>query len=120
MEQCRQAGITSMALVSDKEGIYVKVGPPLALTGTSNKEREKVERHSAGAGSLFFSRLCVRLIKEGSGATQKRFFFSPNACPQVKSFEKDRQTEKRIPEGDLVDHVLQKYRTRLLEDRNGR
>uniref|UniRef100_A0A8C5AX79 non-specific serine/threonine protein kinase n=1 Tax=Gadus morhua TaxID=8049 RepID=A0A8C5AX79_GADMO len=62
LEQCRQAGITSMALVNDKEGNYIK----------------------------------------------------------VKSLEKDRQSEKRIPEGDLVDHVLQKYRTRLLEERSGR
>ncbi|KAI7805015.1 putative eukaryotic translation initiation factor 2-alpha kinase 4, partial [Triplophysa rosa] len=37
---------------------------------------------------------------------------------KVKSFEKDRQTEKRIPESDLVDHFIQKSRTKLSEDRN--
>uniref|UniRef100_A0A4W6DTV1 non-specific serine/threonine protein kinase n=1 Tax=Lates calcarifer TaxID=8187 RepID=A0A4W6DTV1_LATCA len=51
LDHCRLAGITCMALVSDKEGNYVK----------------------------------------------------------VKSFEKDRQSEKRIPESDLVDHIIQKY-----------
>ncbi|TRY83546.1 hypothetical protein DNTS_016256 [Danionella cerebrum] len=60
LEQCRQAGITFMVLVSDKEGNYLK----------------------------------------------------------VKSFEKDRQSEKRIPESDLVDHFIQKNRTKLSEERN--
>ncbi|XP_073339197.1 eIF-2-alpha kinase GCN2 [Pagrus major] len=60
MEHCRLAGISYMALVSDKEGIYVK----------------------------------------------------------VKSFEKDRQSEKRIPESDLVDHIIQKCRTKFFEERN--
>ncbi|KAM9842321.1 eIF-2-alpha kinase GCN2 isoform 2-T2 [Aulostomus maculatus] len=60
MDHCRLAGITCMAMVSDKEGNYVK----------------------------------------------------------VKSFEKDRQSEKRIPESDLVDHIIQKYRTKFFEERN--
>ncbi|XP_056281578.1 eIF-2-alpha kinase GCN2 isoform X3 [Pseudoliparis swirei] len=60
MEHCRLAGISCMALVSDKEGHYVK----------------------------------------------------------VKSFEKDRQSEKRIPESDLVDHIIQKCRTKFFEERN--
>ncbi|XP_054469210.1 eIF-2-alpha kinase GCN2 [Anoplopoma fimbria] len=60
MEHCRLAGISCMALVSDKEGNHVK----------------------------------------------------------VKSFEKDRQSEKRIPESDLVDHIIQKCRTKFFEERN--
>ncbi|XP_072314052.1 eIF-2-alpha kinase GCN2 [Eucyclogobius newberryi] len=60
MDQCRLAGITCMAMVSDKEGNYIK----------------------------------------------------------VKSFEKDRQSEKRIPENDLVDHIVQKCRTKFFEERN--
>ncbi|KAK9960288.1 hypothetical protein ABG768_010361 [Culter alburnus] len=60
LEHCRQAGITFMILVSDKEGNYLK----------------------------------------------------------VKSFEKDRQSEKRIPESDLVDHFIQKSRIKLSEERN--
>uniref|UniRef100_A0AAQ6AAV9 non-specific serine/threonine protein kinase n=1 Tax=Amphiprion ocellaris TaxID=80972 RepID=A0AAQ6AAV9_AMPOC len=60
LEHCRLAGITCMALVSDKEGNYVK----------------------------------------------------------VKSFEKDRQSEKRIPESDLVDHIIQKCRTKFSDERN--
>ncbi|XP_052009423.1 LOW QUALITY PROTEIN: eIF-2-alpha kinase GCN2 [Xyrauchen texanus] len=59
LEYCRQAGITFMVLVSDKDGHYLK----------------------------------------------------------VKSFEKDRQSEKRIPEADLVDHFIQK-RTKLSEERS--
>lgn len=59
LDHCRLAGITCMALVSDKEGNYVK----------------------------------------------------------VKSFEKDRQSEKRIPETDMVDHIIQKCRTKF-EERN--
>lgn len=37
---------------------------------------------------------------------------------QVKSFEKDRQSEKRIPESELVEHFIQKSRTKLSEERN--
>ncbi|KAL0969170.1 hypothetical protein UPYG_G00223410 [Umbra pygmaea] len=62
LEHCRQAGITCMALVSDKEGNYIK----------------------------------------------------------VKSLEKERQSEKRIPEFDLVDHIVQKCRTKFLDERNSR
>ncbi|XP_061898001.1 eIF-2-alpha kinase GCN2 isoform X1 [Entelurus aequoreus] len=60
MDHCRVAGITCLALVSDKEGNYVK----------------------------------------------------------VKSFEKDRQSEKRVPVLDLVEHIIQKYRTKFFEERN--
>ncbi|XP_034051262.1 eIF-2-alpha kinase GCN2 isoform X2 [Thalassophryne amazonica] len=60
LDHCRLAGITCLAMVSDKEGNYVK----------------------------------------------------------VKSFEKDRQSEKRILESDLVDHVIQKCRTKFCEERN--
>ncbi|KAM4625732.1 eIF-2-alpha kinase GCN2 [Polymixia lowei] len=60
LEHCRQTGLTCMALVSDKEGNYIK----------------------------------------------------------VKSFEKDRQSEKRIPESDLLDHIVQKCRTKFFEERN--
>lgn len=41
-------------------------------------------------------------------------------CPQVKSFEKERQSEKRIPESDLVDHIVQKCRTKFYEEKNVR
>uniref|UniRef100_A0AAZ3R7R4 non-specific serine/threonine protein kinase n=1 Tax=Oncorhynchus tshawytscha TaxID=74940 RepID=A0AAZ3R7R4_ONCTS len=60
LEHCRQAGITCMALVSDKDGNYIK----------------------------------------------------------VKSSEKEKQSEKRIPESDLVDHIVQKCRTKFFEERN--
>ncbi|CAI5696843.1 unnamed protein product [Oreochromis niloticus] len=60
LEHCKLGGITCMALVSDKEGSYVK----------------------------------------------------------VKCFEKDRQSEKRILESDLVDHIIQKCRYKFLDERN--
>uniref|UniRef100_A0AAY4CI97 eIF-2-alpha kinase GCN2 n=1 Tax=Denticeps clupeoides TaxID=299321 RepID=A0AAY4CI97_9TELE len=37
---------------------------------------------------------------------------------KVKFFEKERQTEKRVLESDLVDHIIQKCRTKLSEERN--
>ncbi|XP_015229195.1 PREDICTED: eukaryotic translation initiation factor 2-alpha kinase 4 [Cyprinodon variegatus] len=37
---------------------------------------------------------------------------------KVKSFEKDRQSEKRIPESDLVDHIIQKCRTKFFDERS--
>ena len=75
LEQCRQAGITSMALVSDKEGIYVKVGTPSFYREPRMRKGKKLSDIQRAPALLFFSRLCVRLIKEGSGATRKRFFF---------------------------------------------
>ncbi|XP_061551348.1 eIF-2-alpha kinase GCN2 isoform X1 [Phycodurus eques] len=59
LDHCRVAGIPFMAMLSDKEGNYVK----------------------------------------------------------VKSFEKDRQSEKRVPELEVVDHIIQKFRTKFLEER---
>ncbi|XP_064426761.1 eIF-2-alpha kinase GCN2 isoform X7 [Mirounga angustirostris] len=35
----------------------------------------------------------------------------------VKSFEKERQTEKHVQESDLIDHVLQKLRTKVSDER---
>lgn len=37
---------------------------------------------------------------------------------KVKSFEKDRQSEKKIPEWDLVDHIIQKCRTKFFDERS--
>nr|XP_048315940.1 eIF-2-alpha kinase GCN2 isoform X2 [Myodes glareolus] len=39
---------------------------------------------------------------------------------KVKSFEKERQTEKRVLESDLVDHVMQKLRTKVSDERSVR
>lgn len=39
---------------------------------------------------------------------------------KLKAFEKERQTEKRILESDLVDHLLQKLRLKGQEERNNR
>ncbi|XP_028933853.1 eIF-2-alpha kinase GCN2 isoform X1 [Ornithorhynchus anatinus] len=37
---------------------------------------------------------------------------------KVKHFEKERQTEKRVLESDLVDHVTQRLRTRVCDERS--
>nr|XP_004660829.2 eIF-2-alpha kinase GCN2 [Jaculus jaculus] len=37
---------------------------------------------------------------------------------KVKSFEKERQTEKCVLESDLVEHVMQKLRTKVSDERN--
>ncbi|KAF7664989.1 hypothetical protein LDENG_00158310 [Lucifuga dentata] len=50
---------------------------------------------------------CIVLVSDKEGNYVK-----------VKSFEKDRQSEKRIPEMDLVDHIFQKCRTKFFEERN--
>ncbi len=84
LEQCRQAGITFMVLVSDKEGHYLKVNHINTCAGDGNE--------------------CSDL----TGFSSR----------QVKSFEKDRQSEKRIPESDLLEHFIQKSRTKLSEERN--
>ncbi|XP_027975222.1 eIF-2-alpha kinase GCN2 isoform X2 [Eumetopias jubatus] len=36
---------------------------------------------------------------------------------KVKSFERERQTEKHVQESDLIDHVLQKLRTKVSDER---
>ncbi|XP_055989347.1 eIF-2-alpha kinase GCN2 [Sorex fumeus] len=38
---------------------------------------------------------------------------------KVKSFEKERQTEKRVLESDLVEHVMQKLRNKVSDERTG-
>ncbi|XP_041668498.1 eIF-2-alpha kinase GCN2 [Cheilinus undulatus] len=50
---------------------------------------------------------CMVLVSDKEGNYMK-----------VKSFEKDRQSEKRIQESDLLDHIIQKCRTKFFEDRN--
>ncbi|KAK2103816.1 Eukaryotic translation initiation factor 2 alpha kinase 4 [Saguinus oedipus] len=56
--------------------------------------------------------------KEGSHVKVKmsEMFYSSI----VKSFEKERQTEKRVLETELVDYVLQKLRTKVSDERSVR
>lgn len=92
LDHCKVAGITCIVLVSDKEGNYVKV-KSLWITA-----RVATNRWAQ----------MVKIILN--------FFLHF----QVKSFERDRQSEKRIPESDLVDHIFQKCRTKYFEERNMR
>lgn len=52
---------------------------------------------------------CVALVSDKEGNHVK-----------VKSFEKEKQTEKRVLESDLVDHIVQKLRTRVSDERTVR
>ncbi|KAI5771207.1 EIF2AK4 [Gulo gulo luscus] len=52
---------------------------------------------------------CVALVSDKGGSYVK-----------VKSFEKERQTEKHVQESDLIDHVLQKLRTKVSDERTFR
>uniref|UniRef100_H3DJ97 eIF-2-alpha kinase GCN2 n=1 Tax=Tetraodon nigroviridis TaxID=99883 RepID=H3DJ97_TETNG len=49
---------------------------------------------------------CMALVSDKEGSHVK-----------VKSFEKDRQSEKRIPELDLADHIIQKCRNKFIEEK---
>ncbi|XP_064182546.1 eIF-2-alpha kinase GCN2 [Anguilla rostrata] len=69
-----------------------------------SQSQETVLEHCRQAGIP-----CVALVSDKEGNHIK-----------VKSFEKDRQSEKRIPETDLVDHIIQKCRTKFSEERNCR
>lgn len=103
MDHCRLAGITCMALVSDKEGNYVKVNTPVITVLFTIQSRNSL---TASALQELWEGCVLRHMSH----------FIP--CPQVKSFEKDRQSEKRIPETDLADHIIQKCRTKFYEERN--
>lgn len=70
--------------------------------------------------------MVMSLLEDWRGDVECRstglLLFPLTTCrrPQVKSLEKDRQSEKRIHKNDFVDHIVQKYRTRFWEERNTR
>ncbi|XP_058843399.1 eIF-2-alpha kinase GCN2-like isoform X1 [Acipenser ruthenus] len=66
-----------------------------------SQSQETVQEHCKLVGIA-----CVAFVSEKDGNYIK-----------VKSFEKDRQSEKRILETDLVDHLVQKFRTKFSDDR---
>lgn len=99
LEHSRLAGINCMALVSDKEGSYVKVNEPPAPAVPPFKNAEELWLLYS-SDSRARGKVAVRLSLK------------------VKSFEKDRQSEKRIPESDLADHIIQKCRNKFFEDRS--
>uniref|UniRef100_A0A665VKM8 non-specific serine/threonine protein kinase n=2 Tax=Echeneis naucrates TaxID=173247 RepID=A0A665VKM8_ECHNA len=49
---------------------------------------------------------------------KKVFLFLSPSVKKVRSLEKDRHSEKRILESDLVDHIIQKCRTKFFDERN--
>ncbi|XP_013886400.1 eukaryotic translation initiation factor 2-alpha kinase 4 [Austrofundulus limnaeus] len=67
-----------------------------------SQSQETLLEHCRLAGIM-----CLVLVSDKEGNYVK-----------VKSFEKDRQSEKRIPESDLVDHIVQKCRTKFFDERN--
>ncbi|MGH0122930.1 UNVERIFIED_CONTAM: hypothetical protein FKN15_018597 [Acipenser sinensis] len=66
-----------------------------------SQSQETVQEHCKHVGIA-----CAAFVSEKEGNYIK-----------VKSFEKDRQSEKRILETDLVDHLVQKFRTKFSDDR---
>ncbi|MGH0165642.1 UNVERIFIED_CONTAM: hypothetical protein FKN15_056696 [Acipenser sinensis] len=66
-----------------------------------SQSQETVQEHCKHVGIA-----CAAFVSEKEGNYIK-----------VKSFEKDRQSEKRILETDLVDHLIQKFKTKFSDDR---
>ncbi|XP_053702069.1 eIF-2-alpha kinase GCN2 isoform X1 [Synchiropus splendidus] len=77
-------------------------GVPADITYDVSQSQDTLLDHCRLAGIT-----CMVLVSDKEGSYVK-----------VRSFEKDRQSEKRIPEVDLVDHIIQKCRTKFFEERN--
>ncbi|XP_007434234.2 eIF-2-alpha kinase GCN2 isoform X1 [Python bivittatus] len=69
-----------------------------------SQSQEELQEYCRCSGITY-----VALISEKEGTHVK-----------VKSFERERQTEKRILETDIVDHLAQKLRTKFYDERNSR
>ncbi|XP_029456049.1 eIF-2-alpha kinase GCN2 isoform X2 [Rhinatrema bivittatum] len=69
-----------------------------------SQSQEELQEYCRNSGIMY-----VALVSDKEGSHVK-----------VKSFEKDRQTEKRILESELVDHLVQKLRTKVFEERSSR
>ncbi|KAJ1128647.1 hypothetical protein NDU88_007022 [Pleurodeles waltl] len=66
--------------------------------------QEELQEHCRCAGIAY-----IAFVSDKEGSHVK-----------IKSFEKERQNEKRILESDLVDHLAQKLRTKVCDEKNSR
>ncbi|EMP26779.1 Eukaryotic translation initiation factor 2-alpha kinase 4 [Chelonia mydas] len=69
-----------------------------------SQSQEELQEYCKCSGITY-----VALVSEKEGSHVK-----------VKSFEKERQTEKRIVESDLVEHLAQKLKTKVCDERSNR
>ncbi|NXU52113.1 E2AK4 kinase, partial [Turnix velox] len=79
-------------------------GIPAEVMYDWSQSQEEIQEYCRCSGITY-----VALVSDKEGSHVK-----------VKSFEKDRQTEKRILEADLVDHLIQKLKTKICDERCSR
>ncbi|XP_065542741.1 eIF-2-alpha kinase GCN2 isoform X1 [Lathamus discolor] len=80
------------------------VGIPAEIMYDWSQSQEELQEYCRCSGIMY-----VALVSDKEGSHVK-----------VKSFEKDRQTEKRILESDLLDHLMQKLKTKNCDERCSR
>uniref|UniRef100_A0A672V586 eIF-2-alpha kinase GCN2 n=1 Tax=Strigops habroptila TaxID=2489341 RepID=A0A672V586_STRHB len=80
------------------------VGIPAEIMYDWSQSQEELQEYCRCSGITY-----VALVSDKEGSHVK-----------VKSFEKDRQTEKRILESDLLDHLMQKLKTKNCDERCSR
>ncbi|NWH74848.1 E2AK4 kinase, partial [Piaya cayana] len=79
-------------------------GIPTEIMYDWSQSQEELQEYCRCSGITY-----VALVSDKEGSHVK-----------VKSFEKDRQTEKRILESDLVDHLVQKLKNKICDERCSR
>ncbi|XP_010157299.1 PREDICTED: eukaryotic translation initiation factor 2-alpha kinase 4 [Eurypyga helias] len=79
-------------------------GIPAEIMYDWSQSQEELQEYCRCSGITY-----VALVSDKEGSHVK-----------VKSFEKERQTEKRILESDLVDHLIQKLKTKICDERCSR
>uniref|UniRef100_A0A8C8RLK2 eIF-2-alpha kinase GCN2 n=1 Tax=Pelusios castaneus TaxID=367368 RepID=A0A8C8RLK2_9SAUR len=79
-------------------------GIPADIMYDWSQSQEELQEYCKCSGITY-----VALVSEKEGSHVK-----------VKSFEKERQTEKRILEFDLVEHLAQKLKTKVCDERSNR
>ncbi|KAI6068074.1 EIF-2-alpha kinase GCN2 [Aix galericulata] len=79
-------------------------GIPAEIMYDWSQSQEELQEYCRCSGITY-----VALVSDKEGSHVK-----------VKSFEKDRQTEKRIFESDLLDHLIQKMKTKICDERCNR
>ncbi|XP_049681178.1 eIF-2-alpha kinase GCN2 isoform X3 [Accipiter gentilis] len=80
------------------------VGIPAEIMYDWSQSQEELQEYCRCSGITY-----VALVSDKEGSHVK-----------VKSFEKDRQTEKRILESDLIDHLIQKLKIKICDERCSR
>ncbi|RMC00444.1 hypothetical protein DUI87_23054 [Hirundo rustica rustica] len=98
------AGQMSMGRAINIVQKFWTAGIPAEIMYDWSQSQEELQEYCRCSGITY-----VALVSEKEGSHVK-----------VKSFEKDRQTEKRILESDLVDHLVQKLKMKIGDERCSR